>query len=581
MKSVMHLCLDGEKAVLHKMIGARLTTILIFALCVYGVMGARLFQLTVMPNLNEPDTEITRGSRAQSDALYYGRSDIVDRNSLLLATTLPATSLYVDAKLVSNPEGVASDLMRIFPSLNRDDLVRKLSSGRRFVWLKRGLTPAQHKAINQLGHHGLGFQKETRRFYPQGALFSHLLGYVGVDGRGLAGVERGLDTVLSRAESPMVLTLDLRVQYAAEKALRQAVERFNAIGGAALVVKVKTGEVLASVSYPDFDPHFPSKGAQKNLFNRYIGGVYEMGSTFKIFSTAAYLEQSNARLSDRFDARKPLKQGRFSIRDYHPQKRVMSVPDVFIHSSNIGTALMAQKVGTETLKTFYDDLGLFNGFSVDGLDIARPLYPKPWRDVNTLTVSYGHGVAVTPYHLMQAFLSVVGDGTQARLKIVPANEKGENAGVRVRLVSDVTNRKVRKLLRLAVAEGTGGNVDIKGYNVGGKTGTADKAVAGGYDREKKISSFLAAFPMNDPEYAVFVMVDEPKGRKDTYGYATGGWVAAPAASDIIRSLISIYSIPPVGEEVERDFLKNIMPMVYTKKKKSVQPASLSMEKNDE
>ncbi len=564
MSRLRRISMEGDRASVQGAVRGRLAFAMIVFLCLYAGMGLRLFALTVLPDVSEPSVEIGRADQGASDALHYGRADIVDRNGILLATTLPVASLYVDAALVASPDRLTRDLLAVFPDLSHDDVLAKLSSGKRFVWLKRGLTPAQHQAANAIGDPALRFQDETRRFYPQGDLFAHALGYVGVDGQGLEGLERLENSTLGLAGEPLVTTLDVRVQYAAKKALRKAVTSFTALGGVAMVADVRSGEILAAVSYPDFDPHFAASANRSQIFNRFATGVYEMGSTFKIFSTAAYLEKDGIRLSDRFDATKPIQKGRFQIRDYHAQKRVMTLPEVFMHSSNIGSALMGEAVGTQALREFYRNLGFLNDYKAAGIDAAQGLYPDPWRDLSTLTVSYGHGLAVTPVHLMNGFVTLVGDGTDKHIRLRPLEDTHKDS-IDVRVVDEKTVDRMRRLLRLTVAKGTGSKADVTGYAVGGKTGTAEKSAVRGYDRSRKLSSFIAAFPAHDPRYAVLVIVDEPNGRKDTYGYATGGWVAAPAVGEIITAMTSIYSLPPVDDAVDAAFYEPLLPLVRDEK----------------
>ena len=321
-----------------------------------------------------------------------------------------------------------------------------------------------------------------------------------------------------------------------------------------------TGEVLAAVSLPDFKPHHYQEAKEQSQFNRYSQGVYELGSVFKIFSTAAMIEKKDVKIGQHFDVREPIKVGRFQIRDYHPEGRVLTLPEVFIHSSNIGSAMMGQAIGTQELKDFYRDLGLLKAPEFGVSEVGKPLIPSPWREVNTLTASYGHGIAVSPLQLVAATSSILNGGVLVEPKIVKSIDQ-KNDGV-LRVVSPETSHRMRQLLRLAVTQGTGGKADVAGYLVGGKTGTAEKPGRGGYNRKRLISSFLGAFPMNDPRYVVFAMVDEPQGSKATYGYATGGWVGAPTVARIVSSMVSILGISPI-EEKEK-FESTLMRYVKTK-----------------
>jgi cell division protein FtsI (penicillin-binding protein 3) len=322
---------------------------------------------------------------------------------------------------------------------------------------------------------------------------------------------------------------------------------------------VRSGEVLAAVSLPDFDPHDPGAASKESLFNRVTLGVYEPGSIFKVFSTAALLEFENAPMYRTYDVREPLERGRHTIRDFHPEKRILSLPEVFMLSSNIGSAMMGEQVGTDRLRAFYADLGLLDPQDIEIPEQGRPLVPEPWREINTLTASYGHGIAVTPLQMTSAVASVIGDGTLVTPRFViegggadfhdKAMQKPD-----LRIVRPQTAHRMRQLLRLVVTDGTGGKARVPGFQVGGKTGTAEKPGRGGYRRDKLLSSFIGVFPMSAPRYAVMIMIDEPKGTAKSFGYATGGWVAAPAAQRVIASMAPLLSVPvaPLGpDETDR------------------------------
>ena len=312
---------------------------------------------------------------------------------------------------------------------------------------------------------------------------------------------------------------------------------------------VRSGEILAGVSYPDFDPHNPGKYNSASMFNRLSLGVYEMGSVFKIFSTAAFFETVDAGIDRKFDAREPIKRHGFTISDYHPEKRILTLPEVFMYSSNIGAALMGEEIGTEVLKDFYEDIGLTAPLDFAIKEVSRPIIPDPWRDINTLTASYGHGIATTPVQLISAVSSIVNGGLLVRPKLVIDESRKARE---IRLVSEDTSENIRRLLRLTVKDGTGSKADVDGYNVGGKTGTAEKIGKKGYDRDRLLSSFIGVFPVEEPRYAVFVMIDEPKGQKASFGYATGGWVATPAVGKVIKSMVSILGIKPHHVPQDRD-----------------------------
>lgn len=517
-----------------------------FVLC-YSVVGVRAFDLSVLQHIspdNLDDSHIVYTEKKE-EIHETRRADIVDRNGILLATSLETASLFADPELIVEPDRTAQKLTNVFNDLSYGAVLQKLQSKGRFVWLKRSITPAEQQQVLEIGDPGLAFMTEDRRIYPQGELLSHLVGYTNVDGIGLAGVERSFDSVLSSSDKPLKLSIDVRVQHILRREALKAMKDFEGKAATGVVMDVNNGEIIAAVSVPDFDPHDPSATDSKNLFNTVTQGVYELGSTFKIFSTAALLEIKNVGLEKMYDTTEPLKRGRFRIRDYHPEKRPLTVPEVFIHSSNIGSAMMGEEVGTEKLRSFYRDLGLMTELDFEIEECGKPLIPNPWREINTLTASYGHGIAVTPLHLVSAVSAVVNGGISVKPKLVVSEGGRELKAQEIRVISPENSHRMRQMMRLVVTEGTGKMADVPGYEVGGKTGTAEKSTAKGYDREKKISSFVGAFPLSDPQYAVFIMVDEPKGNKESWGYATGGWVGAPAVARVVESMGPLLGIPAV------------------------------------
>ena len=506
-------------------------------------------------------------SKSDGDEITL-RADIVDRHGVLLARSLSFSSLYADPELVRDPDALVASLMNIFPDIDRGDTLEKLKSDKRFVWIKRNITPAEQEQILYLGNPALNFKNEMQRMYPHENLLSHVLGASGIDGQGLSGLERSFESFLQEKDN-LELTIDVRIQHALKREVAKAMKKYKAVGGGGIVMDVTNGEVLAMTSLPDYDPHLYGEAKPDQIFNKMTLGVYELGSIFKIFTTAKYLEENKRGLSDRFDVRDPIKVGRFKIRDYHPEDRVLSVPEVFIHSSNIGSALMAEKIGDEKFKDFLGDLGLLerNGFDVS--EVGTPIVPSPWRPVNTLTASYGHGVAVSPLQLVRAVSAMVNGGVMVSPTLVRQAVSSQPENVRV--ISEKTSHYIRQMMRLGVVEGTGTKADVKGYLVGGKTGTADKPGKGGYQDKKRISSFLGAFPMDKPEYIVFVMLDEPEGIKESYGYATGGWVAAPAVSKVIASMVSVLNFtPPSKPDLFDVEVKSMLPAEIREKQQIAQ-----------
>lgn len=558
---------------------------IVFALA-YILVAARVMDLTLiqgelprLARMTNPDQGVTN---EPAIAVAKLRGDVVDRNGVLLARSLKTASLYADPALITDPDQVAKDLVRVLPDLKYGDVLQKLQRKTRFIWLRRNLAPQDQYAILNLGHPGLNFQDEAHRIYPQGPLTAHMVGFTDVDGHGLGGVERSFDDLLATGNRPLQLTLDVRLQHIARRELKAAIREFSGIGGAAVIMDVNTGEVLAAVSAPDFDPHNVTQKNSDSLFNRLTLGVYEMGSTFKIFSTAALLEIKNVGMGQTFDAREPIKIGRFSITDYHGQKRVLTIPEIMMYSSNIGAAKMAEMIGTQSFKNFLKDLGLMDTVQVELQERSRPLIPNPWREITTLTASYGHGIAVTPLQTVSAVASVINGGMVVHPTLVmdgTVNNSGKGKNKKqnaVRVVSEKTSHRMRQILRLVVSDGTAKSADITGFQVGGKTGTAEKPGGhGGYDRKRLLSSFIGVFPMNKPQYAVMVMVDEPKGTKASYGYATAGWVAAPAVGKIITAMVPVLGLVPQDIEPEKDMAAQMRP--YVKDKTGKQLVSVGVE----
>jgi cell division protein FtsI (penicillin-binding protein 3) len=471
------------------------------------------------------------------------------RNRVLLATNHHLASLYYDAHKVPHPVEAARRLKSVLPDLDEADTLRRLQSNARFVWIKRRLSPRQQWQINALGIPGLSFQQESNRFYPQGHLVSHAVGYVDIDNRGQGGLERQFDTALSDPVSPASVrsSIDVRVQHALYSELSASMAKFSSKGAAGVVMDVNTGEVLALVSLPDFDPHHPGDPTQRRHFNYVTQGVYEMGSPFKAFTIAAALENGTVSLGSMYDTTKPIHIGGFTIHDYHPEDRPLSVPEIFLHSSNIGAAKIAVDLGGDDQLAFFRDVGLLTPASIELPEVGMPMIPPVWREVNTMTASYGHGIAVSPLQLASGIAALVNGGLMRQATIISA--EGRRLAEPHRVISARVSNEMRDLMRLVVTDGTGGNASAAGYRVGGKTGTAEKLAANGtYARKKLISSFVGMFPTDNPRYLVFAMLDEPHGIKETFGYATGGWTAAPVVSKVVSRIGPILGVYPKGEE---------------------------------
>jgi cell division protein FtsI (penicillin-binding protein 3) len=481
------------------------------------------------------------------------RADIVDRNGKLLATTLDSPSLYADPRQILDAGEATRAITSVLPELNPATIQAKLTSGKSFTWIKRRLTPRQQYEVNRLGIPGLQFEHQERRVYPFGDLTAHVVGFCGIDNVGLAGIERALDSTVKGNSGPVQLSLDARVQFILHEELTKVISDFSAKGAAGIIMDVRTGEIVGMLSLPDFDPNHPGTtdpklspaDAKERIFNKITLGDYEMGSVFKIFNTAMALDSGVTSMTKGYDASHPIHIGRFTIEDYHGKHRWLSVPEIFMYSSNIGSARMAVDAGAERQRSFLGRLGLLKPVPIELDEVAKPHYPTPWREINVMTIAYGHGIAVTPLHLITAVSAIVNGGVLRRptlLKLPPgASPPGEQ------VMSPKTSEQMRKLMRLVVEFGTAKLAAAPGYVVGGKTGTAEKNSRGHYLEKKLLSSFIGAFPMQDPRYAILTLVDEPHGTKQSHGYATAGWTVVPATSRIIQRIAPILGVQPVDE----------------------------------
>ena len=465
------------------------------------------------------------------------RSDLVDRNGRLLALDLTHYGLYVDPREVWDTAEARRDLEVALPKLAHDRLDKALASNRR-EYLVGGLTPQERESIRNLGLPGVSFEEEARRVYPLGSSASHLIGFADSAGHGLAGAERALDGELrAGAESgqPATLSIDLRVQAALEDELHKAMADYQAKSAVGVITDVHTGEILALASMPDFDPNAAGEASPDALVNHAAASVYEMGSTFKIFTFAMGLDSGVATIHSTYDATQPLRIGERLIHDYEATNRVLTLEDIFLHSSNLGTARLGLAAGAPRLTRYFRSFGLFDPAPVELAESARPITPRLWNEDTVASASFGHAISVTPLAVAAAVGAIANGGTYVPLTI---RKRGPGAIPQSRrVVSAETSRAMLDLLRMNVLKGTGGKADALGLRVGGKTGSAEKAIGGRYVRNLLVSSFAAVFPadgaLEAPRYLVLVLLDEPKGDKATFGFATAGWNAAPTAGRVI------------------------------------------------
>ncbi|MDR2106984.1 MAG: penicillin-binding protein 2 [Holosporaceae bacterium] len=468
------------------------------------------------------------------------RADIVDRNGVIIATSLPTVSLYACPHEIMDVKEAAEKITGVFPESDKAELIKKMSSNKKFLWIKRNLSPIQQQAVLNQGVPGMHFMRTEHRVYPDGNLLAHVIGGTDVDNVGIAGVEKVFDESLRGSPEPLVLSLDVKIQYAVRDELQKGLKRFGAVGGAAVVMKIATGEIIALVSLPDFDPNKKSDPTLSERFNMVTSSAVEPGSSAKIFNTAMALETGKITPFTTFDARFPLKIGKYTVNDFRGLGTFLSVEEILKYSSNIGSAKIALAAGAATQKNFFRRLGLLDPISFELCETQKPVCPRYWTDVSCVTVSYGHGIALSPLHMITAVSGIMNDGVMN----VPTLLKREVPLSGTGVVSKKTSDIMKALMRINVTEGRNRLVDVPGYCVGGKSGTAEKQVRGKYIKNKNYTGFVGVFPMTDPKYSIYLVLDEPKGMPETHGYRTGGWNAAPVCGCIIKRIGIMLGITP-------------------------------------
>lgn len=512
----------------------RLRLALICFALVFSVLAGRLAQLTV---LQAAPIWVAKAQQEENQS----RPIITDRNGVVLATQISTVTLGADAAKIDDAAAMAQRLKQALPALNEKRAARLLAGKRRYVTLMQNLTPAQKQAVLELGNPALKLTRASSRVYPMGDVASHAVGFTSSDVRGLAGLERHIDGLLQDglAEPQFVTSLDVRVQHVVRDEVLKAMEKYRAIAGGAVMVDVHSGEVISLVSLPDYDANAPLKNGQAPHFNRMTYGTYELGSIFKVFTAAMALDSGLVDEVERFDAHLPFKVGRFEIKDSHPVDTPLTVDEIVMHSSNIGSARLALRVSDEAHFGFLQKLGFVDMLDFELPEKAMPRLPR-WKEIERITSSYGHGIAVTPLHAVMAGAAMVNGGVLYQ----PSLQKvGLPVGERV--IAAQTSLQMRRMMRAVVANGTGSKADVPGYQVLGKTGSAEKSIAGGYDKERLVASFLGAFPESAPRYAMLVMLDEPQGLPETYGKFNAGWNAAPTFANIVRRAAPLLGVMPV------------------------------------
>ncbi|RWA71139.1 penicillin-binding protein 2 [Mesorhizobium sp.] len=532
----------------RKATGGKAKTRIIMTMAVFFTIYSTIAGRLVYLGLQNPDMSGGPQSRVTAS-----RPDIVDRNGEVLATDIKTASLFAEPRRIVDADEAIERLSTVLPEIDYEQTYRKLKSGAGFVWLQRQLTPKQQADILALGIPGLGFRTEKRRFYPSGETSSYIVGLTNIDNQGISGMEKYVDDqgltdlqasglAVARDLKPVKLSIDLRVQHVVRDEVAAALERYRAIGAGAVVLNVKTGEVVAMASVPDFDPNNPYNAQEKDRLNRMSAGLYEMGSTFKSFTSAMALDSGKATMASRFDASHPIRVGHQAIHDFHGKNRVLSLPEVFLYSSNIGSAREAELVGIEGHREFLHRLGILDKMQTELPEVARPTEPKVWKQVNSFTIAFGHGVSTTPLQAAVGCAALMNGGYLIEPTFLPRTVE-QAMTVAKKVVSEKTVEGMRYLYTLNAEKGSARNARVPGYRVGGKTGTAEKVINSRYSKDLNFNTFVAAFPMDDPQYLVFTIADAPHPEKPGMTDVAAA-NAGVIAGNIIRRSAAMLGVKP-------------------------------------
>ena len=537
----------------------RLLVLSFFFLCAFTVIGGRM-GLLAMSEPSEP-----RGY-APGAVISASRADITDRNGNLLATNFQTHALYAQPRHMIDPEAAAKKLVKVFPDLKEERLIKDFTGKRKFLWIKKKISPEQMQAVHDIGDPGLLFAPRDMRLYPNGSLAAHVLGGAsyGKEGVhaaeviGVAGAEKYFDDYLrdpANGAKPLELSLDLTVQAAAERVLYGGMKLMNAKGATSILMDVHTGEVISVASLPDFDPNNRPRpltegdASDSPLFNRSVQGVYELGSTFKIFAAAQAIELGLFNADTVIDTSGPMKVGGFRIGEFRNKNYgKLSVADIIVHSSNRGTGRMALEIGVERQQEFLKSLGFFEPtpFEIVEASGGKPLLPSRWTDLSSVTISYGHGLSSTPMHLAAGYAAIANGGRVVKPTLL--KQSAPQLGPRV--MSEDTAAQARMMLRKVVTDGTASFAEVPGYMIAGKTGTADKPKpTGGYYDDKVINTFASIFPIDNPKYVLIVTLDEPVETSGPKPRRTAGWTAVPVAAEMVRRIAPLLGLRPAVEPV--------------------------------
>lgn len=554
------IALDGARKVRGNLTQARIRWMILALVLGFGLVGGRLVQL----GLVETDSTIEGQAR---DVITATRPPILDRNGLEMAVDIRVPSLFAEPRRIIDVEEAVRKLRTVLPNLSEDWLRKRLTGDQGFVWVQRELSPAIEEKVMRLGIPGIDFITESKRFYPGMTEASHILGSTNVDNQGISGIERHMDgediallqdlgLARGNALTPVSLSVDMRVQHVMHEQLLDAMQRYSAIAAGGVMMDIHTGEIIALASIPDFDPNEPATALVKDSFNRVTAGIFEPGSIFKTVTMAAALDSGAVKITDQFDARFGIRFGRFTIDDFHGKHRILSLPEVYKYSSNIGTIRVMQAMGKDNFRAFLTRMGFDARVPFELPEMRLPNVPKELSEVGAATASFGHGLSVSPLHMVTAYAAFVNGGNYIAPTLYKRSPAEAQAMYR-RVIKPETSAEIRYLMRLNALEGSGSqmNKEALGYRVGGKTGTAEKVVDGRYSSSKVTNFFGSAFPLDNPRYAMIIMVDEPKAENAQRG-TTAGWNAGMVTGRIVQRVAPMLGIAPDFAEVLDD---NLLP----------------------
>nr|WP_295886206.1 penicillin-binding protein 2 [uncultured Devosia sp.] len=547
------ISLDGARKQRGNLTQARIRWMVLALVLGFGLVGGRLVQLGMVV----PDSTIEGQAR---DVITATRPPILDRNGLEMAVDIRVPSLFAEPRRIIDVEEAVRKLRTVLPDLDEAWLRTRLSGDKGFVWVQRELSPAIQEKVMRLGIPGIDFITESKRFYPGMNEASHILGSTNIDNQGIAGIERHMDgedvallqelgLARGNALAPVELSVDMRVQHVMHEQLVDAMTRYQAIAAAGVMMDIHTGEIIALASVPDFDPNDPASALVKDSFNRVTAGIFEPGSIFKTVTMAGALDSGAVSITDQFDARFGVRFGRFTIDDFHGKHRILSLPEVYKYSSNIGTIRVMQAMGKDAYRAFLTTMGFDARVPFELPEMRLPTVPKEFSEVGAATASFGHGLSVSPLHMVAAYAAFVNGGNY----IAPTlyrRDMAEAEALYRRVLQPSTSEAIRYLMRLNALEGSGSqmNKEALGYRVGGKTGTAEKVVDGRYSSSKVTNFFGSAFPLDNPQYAMVIMVDEPKAENAQSG-TTAGWNAGTVTGRIVQRVAPMLGIAPDFSEI--------------------------------